>query len=350
MVFNVISKGLRDTGISGAIFVLFLSFFFGRPTSDGSFLGGNKLLDEYLENYKCLSTVIEENVVRLHPIELDYDTRKLRPGKIQFQCNQKGINKGLSNLTQSPTQCPFVGIDSSPMYMYEGHLWEFDPTNNESKQVPKILTPHRIEHFIPNPKIIVLMRNPVDRLFSDFKFFTEGSYNREYFDTLISNGIAWWNQCVKSLPLYRCAFGRDFSGTNMSSLGNDRGLFDWGDSESVHHNGANRLRYSLYVIYIKKWLEVFPRNSFLFVKTEEYATDALGVLTNQIFPFLGLEPMSEKAMLQLITLQKMGRRNAYDKVKFNMLPQTRKQLELFFKPYNEELCQLLGTDKFKWTD
>ena len=48
-----------------------------------------------------------------------------------------------------------------------------------------------------------------------------------------------------------------------------------------------RLNFACYPVYLREWLRVFPRESFLFLKTEEYAEDMKTTL-NQVFKFLDL--------------------------------------------------------------
>ena len=263
---------------------------------------------------------------------------------------QNGATKksvpGLNLYRESGQPCPLITLDSSPMYMFEAIDWEKDPLNQHTLE-PKILVPHKLHHFLECPKIIVLMRNPVERLFSDFRFFALGKNGSQYFHRLVQNGIIWWNKCVQTLPPYKCAFGRNYTGTSVPTLKPD-GMFDWGDTEMHGHNGANRVRFSIYVIYIMKWLEVFPRKCFLFVKTEEYNQNPIKVLTDDIFPFLELETLSASALTDLHSVQKRGHVNKTKQMKFPMLPQTRQLLQDFYKPYNEQLVSLLNDTRFRW--
>lgn len=48
-----------------------------------------------------------------------------------------------------------------------------------------------------------------------------------------------------------------------------------------------RLQFFFYSLYIPEWLALFPRESFLILKTEEYAKDIAGTL-NKCLEFLGL--------------------------------------------------------------
>ena len=259
---------------------------------------------------------------------------------VNQQClkNKKVING-------NKTHCPYITIDGSADYLFEAWDWEKDELNPDPRE-PIFLPPHRIGHYIEHPKIIVLMRNPIERLFSDFKFFAGGKNGSTYFHTLVVNGIAWWENCTKTLSEYRCAYGRNYTGTGVPSL-NPEGLCNWGDSDEFGHNGANRLRVSIYVLFIQKWLEVFSIDQFLFLTTEEYKRNALNMLTERIFPFLEVDPLNilgENMLKRSLNIHiNVSRKNS-----LHMLPETRQVLEKFYRPYNERLANLLQDERFRW--
>ena len=269
-----------------------------------------------------------------------------------FLNNYKAFTKAVINrcmnhkkeVKRNDLKCPFIAIDGSANYLFEAWFWERDERNPNPRE-PSFLAPHRIKHFIEHPKIIVLMRNPIERLFSDFKYFAGGKNGSTYFHTLVVNGIVWWENCTKTLSEYRCAYGRNYTGTGVPSL-NPEGLCNWGDSDEFGHNGANRLRVSIYVLFIQKWLEVFPMDHFLFLTTEEYKKNPMTLLKQKIYPFLEVAPLSNKSEMALKSSLKF--RKNVSKQTIKMLPETKELLENFYRPYNERLAKLLQEDKFMW--
>ena len=95
-----------------------------------------------------------------------------------------------------------ITIDATVANIFEAHSWEDDPVNKKLLE-PKILAPHRIHHIYAEAKFIVIMRNPVDRTFSDFKYHTRNRLGADYFHKAVVKGIQWWKHCVASLPTYR---------------------------------------------------------------------------------------------------------------------------------------------------
>jgi hypothetical protein len=81
---------------------------------------------------------------------------------------------------------------------------------------------------------------------------------------------------------------------------------------------------------LKRWLEVFPREQFLILTSDELNAEFQQTM-QRAFAFLGL-PAQE--------IEKPKRSNVgqYDK----MAPETRQQLIEMFRPYNLELEELLG--------
>ena len=65
---------------------------------------------------------------------------------------------------------------------------------------PAILTPEKIAHVLPNPKIIMILREPVARLWSDYRFFAKyrkHNVTADDFHNVVTNAINWWKKCVK---------------------------------------------------------------------------------------------------------------------------------------------------------
>ena len=97
------------------------------------------------------------------------------------------------------------------------------------------------------------------------------------------------------------------------------------------------MQQGIYFENIKKWLEVFPKDQFLFIQSEIFLKNP-SIVYHEVLKFLGLskwEP-EEYRLFKKRTDEKS-----------NIKPELRKQLEEFFKPYNEKLFELIGT-KFDW--
>jgi N-acetylgalactosamine 4-sulfate 6-O-sulfotransferase len=201
------------------------------------------------------------------------------------------------------------------------------------------------------------VRNPTSRLFSDYKFFAKGKHSSEDFHDKVVKSIGWWENCVSKYPVDACAYGkaplglqemgfeycmRNKTFCNLTHMNKMvcHNLFSWTLS------AADRLRVSMYDLYVKKWLEVFPRENCLILKSEEYIADPINVLENQIIPFLGLSPFTEKEKIQLANAM-LHVRNSTPK-NIIMLPETKALLDKFYEQTQTGLYNLLKDDRFLW--
>lgn len=104
--------------------------------------------------------------------------------------------------------------------------------------------------------------------------------------------------------------------------------------ELEKHNGhipqAEYISASLYVYFIEKWLQLFPRENFLFLKTEDLGQNPRETM-DRVFEFLGL-PKYE------LTNYPRKNSNSYNTIDENL----RKSLSDFFLPYNQKLEKLIG--------
>lgn len=196
----------------------------------------------------------------------------------------------------------------------------FFPTNNEIQQNSSItgeaspnylhhpLVPKRIKENLPNVKLIVLLRNPVERAYSHFIMMKTGKFETLSFE----NAIEYEKHVLKE------------------------GKISWKNQYRVFNNTHHPyLMRSIYVNNLKRWLEIFPRDKILVIKSEDFKSDKSQIL-KETFEFLNVPPYSIKKL-------KNKNVSSYKSMKSN----TRKMLEHFFQPYNEELYDLLKID-FNW--
>ena len=210
------------------------------------------------------------------------------------------------------------------------------------------MTAHVIRHILPCAKFIVLMRNPVERLYSDYLYFmkkTADQISPEHFHKRVTESVEWWNICKQRHPTQKCLFGSPkemppvFTGSNAEC---------W-QSDVV----CPYIRIGLYYFILEEWLKVFPRDSFLFLRTEDYENNEVQTLNEKIFPFLSLKPLSNKTSEFVWKLErkfpsKLG--NVREQLNAApMLEKTRKMLETFYSESNVRLATLLNDDSYVWS-
>ena len=170
------------------------------------------------------------------------------------------------------------------------------------------IAPKRISNILPNIKIIVLLRNPVERAFSDWKHAGQETLTFEEALKQESQKIDGEEERIIENP-------------NYISL--------------THWRRAYRYQGN-YKKFLKRWFDYFPKEQFHIIKSEDLYHNTSSVM-NDVYKFLNIESFE---------LEKYDRFNfTDDKIKMNI--DTRKKLIEFFKPLNQELYDFLDLD-FNW--
>ena len=240
-------------------------------------------------------------------------------------------------------ECPYILIDCTSRTMNHNWFWHKD-LENQGLPEPNILVPHKVYRLNPKMKIVAMLRNPPDRLYSDYTGYPSSHDDittPEDFHKRVVGEIAVWNQCLitKRLPLNRCAYGfnwpEGFSGGKTVDFWSEYSL--------------DRLRVGIYFVYLKDWIKVFPRENILVLTTEEYALGPLDFIRKVFLPFAELEDFREHDRRSIESWDRIirGSNRRGRKV---MLNKTRETLEKFYQPYNLQLAELLGDNKYLWSE
>ena len=240
-----------------------------------------------------------------------------------------------------------ITIDGSP-----STLWK---TLDEPEDVSELcIFPSTIADLVPNARFIVIMRDPVKRLFSDFWFFcshhkwgkkhkvvvpehyTEDA--QQIFHNLTVEAISQFHTCVDA---------------GVSSLVCVHRATQ-GYTSATEDCFPMRLGIGLYYYHLLSWLATIPRRRFLFLRTEDLAADPYSVM-QRVWHFLDI-PAQTKEEIQSTLARKSHwnsnewLRSAAYKDRFAMLPQTEHMLRDFYRPHNQLLAQLLFDEKYLWED
>lgn len=189
---------------------------------------------------------------------------------------------------------PFISGEATASYL--GHYW----------------TPQRAAKLVPNARLIVCLRDPPDRSYSQYHYFRRrGSEPLETFEEAIASEE------------------ERLSGEESREIGDPR-YHSW----RVYRWGY--LRTSRYAEHLERWLEVFPREQFLFLKFEEVIAAPQSAL-DRIHEHLGLPPHRNGDLPRLNA-------GSYEP----MAQETLARLREYFRPHNERLYELTGID-FGWS-
>ena len=235
-------------------------------------------------------------------------------------------------LTKHPSIIPGVGKE---VYFFDkkfskGINWykSFFPTKlnmsrAENKLKSKCLTgeatprylhyphaPKRIFSILPHVKLIVLLRNPIDRAYSHYQMEVDSGHEKLSFEDAISNE----EERITS---------------DMKKMENDENFY------SVNFYRKSYLTRGIYVDQLKRWFKYFPREKFLILKSEDLYSNPSNTY-QQVLDFLGLSNYE-------LTSFKAHRMRDYSPIS----SQTREKLTKYFEPYNEQLYELLDRN-YDW--
>lgn len=167
--------------------------------------------------------------------------------------------------------------------------------------------PQYVSALLPDVKLIVLLRNPVTRAYSDYQMLRSRGVVNEPFETIIRRSIEW------------------LSDHRLASLVEA--------AAEVEHNPVRYVRKGLYAESITHWLKCFPRDNFLFLKSETFFDEPQKAL-DAVFDFLGLPGHR----LREFDVKRKGEYGA------PIDPALAEEMAKFFRPHNERLYALLGED------
>lgn len=194
----------------------------------------------------------------------------------------------------APGEPPRLSVEATPYYLYH----------------PAV--PARVKALLPEARFIALLRDPVERAWSDYLHAREHGY--------------------ESL---------DFAAALDAEEGRLRGEEDRMLAEPPYASHAHRFQSyqsrGLYARQLSRWLEHFPRDRFLLLKAEDLYGDNQGV-TQRVLAFLGLD--------EAPGIQPTWRNSTPDKSP--MPDAVRERLRRHFEPANAALRTIAGPE-FDWT-
>jgi hypothetical protein len=168
----------------------------------------------------------------------------------------------------------------------------------------------RIQKLLPNIKLITILRNPIDRAYSEYQDVVSSESNSPSFETFIENEI--------------------------NTRRKDSSLITEENFEIFNQKNSYLLK-GIYVDQLKIWAGLFPKEQIFTLSTENLNSEPITALES-VFQYLNLPDYKIK-----------NTRRQKQKKYVPMNSQTRKILIEFFKPHNERLFKFIGK-KFDWDE
>lgn len=188
--------------------------------------------------------------------------------------------------TKSKLQCG----DATPDYMYNPN------------------SPERIKKYLPDVKLIAVLRNPIDRAYSHYHYMVRTRREDLSFDEAIKNEK---NRIEDDLLMH------NYDGDN--------------------YRRYSYLRRGIYVNQLETWYNAFPKQRILIIKSEDLANDdSIQKTLDEVFEFLNVSTFK---------IKNKGKVNIGKYPPMNS--KLRKELSDYFRPHNLKLSSFLKM-KFEW--
>lgn len=194
--------------------------------------------------------------------------------------------------------------------MTQGKRTNYITGEGEPSYLPNPIAPQRVLELTPSVKLIVMLRNPVDRAYSHYQHrFTRGRETRT-FEEVVETDKEILQDGWAGLPT--------------------------GDYKRLGHLHYSYLPRGFYADQIKSWMDVFPKEQFLVIGAEDFFSDAQAIF-DDVLAFLDLPE------------HRMAERKRHNVGKYSqpMSAAIRRDLSDYFHPHNQRLFEYLGRD-FAW--
>ncbi len=250
----------------------------------GTQRGGTTSLYHYLEELPSIAPATTK--------EIHFFDRRFDKGLAWYRGH---FPTGLERLyEQRVNKQAFVTGEASPSYLFHPHV------------------PRRIAKALPHVKLIVLLRNPVDRAYSQYYHAVELGLETLPFEAAIKDE-------------------EERTARERAKIMQDE------QYESYAFKHLSYLSRGIYIDQLQTWMSLFPREQFLILKSEEFYADPASSV-KQVLTFLDVpeQGMKEQKYKQ------------YNNTTYSSMDTAlRQRLVEYFEPHNARLYNFLGVD-FGW--
>lgn len=206
----------------------------------------------------------------------------------------------------------FFPLSFKQLYLSKKYKFKFLTGEASASYMFHPLVPKRIQLIRPNIKLIMLLRNPVERAYSYYSFNLQRGIEKDSFEKVIENEFKRLGKEIEEMLI------------------NDNYVIHKWERFSYIASG-------IYLNQIQNWFKYFSKKKILIIKSEDFFENPSKFLSTTL-KFLNLPDF------QL---------NSYEKynisINKNLNKDLREKLIDFYEPYNKRLYNFLGID-FKWNN
>ncbi|XP_028916304.1 carbohydrate sulfotransferase 15 [Ornithorhynchus anatinus] len=213
--------------------------------------------------------------------------------------------------------------EASASTMWDNNAWNFFYDNGSAGE-PPFLVQDFIHAFQPDAKLIVMLRDPVERLYSDYLYFASSNKSAEDFHEKVAESLQLFGNCLLEYALRACVY-----------------------NNTLNNAMPVRLQVGLYAVYLLDWLAIYEKEQILVLRLEDHAANVRQTM-HKVFQFLNLGPLDQKQEALVTRSPASNTRRPEDRSLGPMWPVTREILLAFYQPFNAKLAQVLGSAAFLW--
>ena len=173
---------------------------------------------------------------------------------------------------------PKIFGDGTASTLYDQLEWRNIPQNFGLPQ-PAVISADVIKHILPKAKFIVILRNPTDRLYSDYNYFNRKNQSSKAFDQKVKEGVSWFQGCLSSKVQNKksCLYDIPEYVNTSNKMWHPENSWD----------PVIRIRAGLYSELLSDWFNVFPRYQFYIVTLDQFSKSTNAEL-EKMYTFLEL--------------------------------------------------------------
>lgn len=188
----------------------------------------------------------------------------------------------------------------------------------------------------PWTKVIIILRNPVDRAYSQYQMCIDPEGTKEQ---LAVRGEAWFRNLT-----FEAAIEAEIKELQEAGITPDCSyeLFQKKvlSNRPMNHGGHSLVARGLYALQVAHWQANWPESQLKILSINDIKGPKQDVqrCLDDVFSFIGIPP------IDVTDLNAKNTRN-YNQP---LSQSTRERLERFYEPYNATLFKLLGNENFQW--
>nr|XP_054773182.1 carbohydrate sulfotransferase 15-like [Lytechinus pictus] len=213
-----------------------------------------------------------------------------------------------------------VTADGSPTTIYEFYSWR--KFFGENYDGPNCTTADLLYAAQPQAKIIITLRDPIDRLYSHYLHFNHEKGSVEEFHEGVVSEITEYEKCRTRLSARACAYAE-------------------------RRRNFVTLNTGLYSVFIRDWAKVFPWEQIRIQRLDDWRKNCPKVYS-EVLKYLELDSLPDQT-LKVICTQRITNSGAEKLTKVGaMMNKTRQLLVNFYAESNRKLSKMLGDDRYLW--